>query len=155
MRTTRAVLAAAGLLIMLTASAAAQSDYPNRPVRLIIPFPAGGSNDIVGRAIATQMGERLGKQVVVDNRTGAGGVIGTELAAHATPDGYTILVISIAHSVNPWLYKLPYDPIKAFAPIGIMGTGTNVLTVHPSLPVNSLTEFRSEERRVGKECRSR
>jgi tripartite-type tricarboxylate transporter receptor subunit TctC len=79
--------------------------------------------------------------VVVDNRTGAGGVIGTELAAHATPDGYTILVISIAHSVNPWLYKLPYDPIKAFTPIGIMGTGTNVLTVHPSLPVNSLKEF--------------
>ena len=87
------------------------------------------------------MGERLGKQVIVDNRTGAGGVIGTELAAHAPPDGYTILVISIAHAVNPWLYKLPYDPIKAFAPIGIMGTGTNVLTVHPSLPVNSLKEF--------------
>ena len=123
------------LLIALAAPAAAQSDYPNRPIRLIIPFPAGGSNDIVGRAIATQMGERLGKQVIVDNRTGAGGVIGTELASHAPPDGYTILVISIAHSVNPWLYKLPYDPIKAFAPIGIMGTGTNVLAVHPSLPV--------------------
>jgi len=142
MRNMRAVLlAATGFLIALSASAAAQSDYPNRPVRLIIPFPAGGSNDIVGRAIAQQMGERLGKQVIVDNRTGAGGIIGTELAAHATPDGYTILVISIAHSVNPWLYKLPYDPIKAFAPIGIMGTGTNVLTVHPSLPVNSLKEF--------------
>ena len=116
-------------------------DYPNRPIRLIIPFPAGGSNDIVGRAIATQMSERLGKQIVVDNRTGAGGVIGTELASKAPPDGYTILVISIAHSVNPWLYKLPYDPIKAFTPIGIMGTGTNVLTVHPSLPVNSLKEL--------------
>src|SRR5947209_9061533 len=100
MRNMRAVLAATGVLIALTASAAAQSDYPNRPIRLIIPFPAGGSNDIVGRAIAQQMGEKLGKQVIVDNRTGAGGVIGTELAAHATPDGYTILVISIAHSVN-------------------------------------------------------
>ena len=142
MRKTRSLLlAATGFLIALTTAVAAQSDYPNRPIRLIIPFPAGGSNDIVGRAIATQMGERLGKQVIVDNRTGAGGVIGTELAAHAAPDGYTILVISIAHSVNPWLYKLPYDPIQAFAPIGIMGTGTNVLTVHPSLPVNSLTEF--------------
>ena len=75
------LLAATGLLIALTASAAAQSDYPNRPIRLIIPFPAGGSNDIVGRAIATQMGERLGKQIIVDNRTGAGGVIGTELAS--------------------------------------------------------------------------
>jgi len=119
----------------------AQQDYPNRPIRLIIPFPPGGSNDIVGRAIGTQMGERLGKQVVVDNRTGASGLIGTELASKAAPDGYTILVISISHSVNPWLYKLPYDPIKAFTPIGIMGTGTNVLTVHPSLPVNSLREL--------------
>ena len=142
MRNMRALLlAAAGLLIALATPAAAQQDYPNRPIRLIIPFPAGGSNDIVGRAIAQQMGDRLGKQVIVDNRTGAGGVIGTELAAHAPPDGYTILVISIAHSVNPWLYKLPYDPIKAFAPIGIMGTGTNVLTVHPSLPANSLKDL--------------
>lgn len=135
------LLAAAGLLLTLAMPATAQSDYPNRPIRLIIPFPAGGSNDIVGRAIATQMAERLGKQIVVDNRTGAGGVIGTELASKEKPDGYTILVISIAHSVNPWLYKLPYDPIKAFAPIGIMGTGTNVLTVHPSLPVNSVKEL--------------
>ena len=95
MRKARALLlAAAGLLIALATPAAAQQDYPNRPIRLIIPFPAGGSNDIVGRAIAQQMGDRLGKQVIVDNRTGAGGVIGTELAAHAPPDGYTILVIS-------------------------------------------------------------
>src|SRR5262249_26349515 len=77
----------------------------------------------------------------VDNRTGAGGVIGTELASKEKPDGYTILVISIAHSVNPWLYKLPYDPIKAFTPIGLMGVGTNVLTVHPSLPANSLKDL--------------
>jgi tripartite-type tricarboxylate transporter receptor subunit TctC len=129
------------LLIALATPAAAQQDYPNRPIRLIIPFPAGGSNDIVGRALAAQMSERLGKQIVVDNRSGAGGVVGSEAASKATPDGYTILVISIAHSVNPWLYKLPYDPIKAFTPIGIMGTGTNVLTVHPSLPVKTLKEF--------------
>ena len=135
------LLAAAGLLVAFSTAAFAQSDYPNRPIRLIIPFPAGGSNDIVGRAIATQMSEKLGKQVVVDNRTGAGGVIGTELAAKEKPDGYTILVISIAHSVNPWLYKLPYDPIKAFTPIGLMGVGTNVLTVHPSLPANSLKDL--------------
>src|SRR5215213_11969145 len=142
MRNMRAVLlAASGFLIALTASSAAQSDYPNRPVRLIIPFPAGGSNDIVGRAIAQQMGERLGKQVIVDNRAGAGGVIGTELASHATPDGYTILVISLAHAVNPWLYKLPYDPIKAFAPIGVMGSGPNVVVVHPDLPVHSIKEL--------------
>ena len=135
------LLAAAGLLVAFSTAASAQSDYPNRPIRLIIPFPAGGSNDIVGRAIAMQMSEKLGKQVVVDNRTGAGGVIGTELASKEKPDGYTILVISIAHSVNPWLYKLPYDPIKAFTPIGLMGVGTNVLTVHPSLPANSLKDL--------------
>ena len=135
--------AAVGLSIAfsLAAPAAAQSDYPNRPIRMIIPFPAGGSNDIVGRALAAQMSERLGKQIVIDNRSGAGGVVGSEAASKAAPDGYTILVISIAHSVNPWLYKLPYDPIKAFTPIGIMGTGTNVLTVHPSLPINTVKEF--------------
>ena len=97
----------AGLLVAFTTMAAAQSDYPNRPVRLIIPFPPGGSNDVVGRMIGTQLSDKLGKQVIVDNRAGAGGVIGTEIASKATPDGYTILVISIAHSVNPWLYKLP------------------------------------------------
>jgi tripartite-type tricarboxylate transporter receptor subunit TctC len=135
------LLMAASLLLALAAPAAAQSDYPNRPIRVIIPFPAGGSNDIVGRAITMQMGERLGKQMVIDNRTGAGGVIGSEAASHAAPDGYTILVISISHAVNPWLYKLPYDPSKAFMPVGFMGTGTNVLTVHPSLPVNSLKDL--------------
>ena len=135
------LLAAAGLLVALTTMAAAQADYPNRPVRLIIPFPPGGSNDVVGRMIGTQLSQQLGKQVIVDNRAGAGGVIGTELASHATPDGYTILVISLAHAVNPWLYKLPYDPIKAFAPIGVMGSGPNVVVVHPSLPVHSIKEL--------------
>jgi len=135
------LLAAIGFSVSLTTSVVAQQDYPNRPVRMIIPFPPGGSNDIVGRTIATQLNERLGKQVVVDNRTGAGGVVGTELAAKTPADGYTLLVISIAHTVNPWLYKLPYDPIKAFTPIGIMATGTNVLTVHPSLPANSVKDL--------------
>ena len=125
------LLAAAGLLVAFTTMAAAQADYPNRPVRLIIPFPPGGSNDVVGRMIGDQLSKQLGKQVIVDNRAGAGGVIGTELASHAPADGYTILVISLAHAVNPWLYKLPYDPIKAFAPIGVMGSGPNVVAVHP------------------------
>jgi len=129
------------LLIAWAAPAAAQMDYPSRPIRMIIPFPPGGSNDVVGRVIAQHLGERLGKQVIVDNRGGAGGVIGTEQAAHAAPDGYTILVISLAHAVNPWLYKLPYDPIKAFAPVGIMGKGPNILSVHPSLPVHSVKEL--------------
>ena len=135
------LLAAAGLLLSLAVPAAAQSDYPNRPVRLIIPFPPGGSNDVVGRMIGEQLGKQLGKQVVVDNRGGAGGVIGTEIASKAPPDGYTILVISLAHAVNPWLYKLPYDPIKDFAPIGVMGSGPNVVAINPTLPVNSIKEL--------------
>jgi tripartite-type tricarboxylate transporter receptor subunit TctC len=135
------MIQAAGLLVALTTSVAAQSDYPNRPVRLIIPFPPGGSNDVVGRMIATRLGDVLGKQIVVDNRGGAGGVIGTEIVSKATNDGYTLGVVSIAHSVNPWLYKLTYDPIKSFEPVGLMATGTNVLVVHPSLPARSVKEL--------------
>ncbi len=135
----RATLAAC-LVIAGTGFAMAQ-EYPARPVRVIIPFPPGGSNDVVGRLIATKLGERLGKQVVVDNRSGAGGVIGTEVAAKSPPDGYTLLVISMAHAVNPWLYKLGYDPIKDFAPVGLLAKGANVLVVHPSLPVHTVAEL--------------
>ena len=134
------LLRAFGILLAFATAAAAQ-DYPTRPVRLIIPFPPGGSNDVVGRMIATQLGERLGKQVVVDNRGGAGGVLGTEVAANSTPDGYTLLVISLAYAVNPALYKLKYDPSKAFAPVAMLGSGPNVLTVHPSVPVSSVKEL--------------
>jgi tripartite-type tricarboxylate transporter receptor subunit TctC len=134
------LLKIAGLLLVLSAPLAAQ-EYPTKPVRLIIPFPPGGSNDVVGRMIATQLSDRLGKQVVVDNRGGAGGVIGTEAAANAPRDGYTLLIISIAHSVSPWLYKLPYDPIKSFAPVSILASGPNVLVVHPDLPVHSVSEL--------------
>ena len=140
----QSMLPAVGLLLALTAAVTAQDsarDYPTKPVRLIIPFPPGGSNDVVGRMIATQMSERLGKQVVVDNRAGAGGVVGTELAANAPKDGYTIQVISIAHAVNPWLYKLPYDPIKSFTPISILASGPNVVAVNPGLPVSSIKEL--------------
>ena len=135
------LMAAAGLALAFATPVFAQSDYPNRPIRLIIPFPPGGSNDVVGRMIGDQLSKQLGKQVVIDNRAGAGGVIGTELAGKEKPDGYTLLVISLAHAVNPWLYKLPYDPIKAFAPIGVMGSGPNVVVVHPDLPVKSIKEL--------------
>jgi tripartite-type tricarboxylate transporter receptor subunit TctC len=138
------MLAAALALAAPLAPAAAQSDYPNRPVRLIIPFPPGGSNDVVGRVIAQQLGESLGKQVIVDNRGGAGGVIGTELASKAAPDGYTLLVISLAHAVNPWLYKLPYDPIKAFEPIGVMAKGPVILSVYPGTKIHSVKDLLAE-----------
>ncbi len=120
----------------------AQAQYPSRPIRLIVPFPPGGSNDIVARMVATQLGERLGQQVVVDNRGGAGGVLGSDLAAKSPPDGYTLLLISVAYAFGPALYKnLPYDPERAFAPVGILGSGAAALTVHPSLPVNTVQEL--------------
>jgi tripartite-type tricarboxylate transporter receptor subunit TctC len=134
------ILGAAGALLALATTAGAE-EYPTKPVRLIIPFPPGGSNDVVGRLIATKLSERLGKQVVVDNRGGAGGVIGTEVTANAAPDGYTLGMISIAHAVNPWLYKLSYDPIKSFAPVAVLATGPNVLAINPSLGVNSVKEL--------------
>ncbi len=140
----RAVVAAACLVLAgtgLATSLATAQDYPSRPVRLIIPFPPGGSNDVVGRLIAAKLSDRLGKQIVVDNRSGAGGVIGTEVAAKSPPDGYTLLIISMAHAVNPWLYKLNYDPIKDFAPVGLLAKGANVLVVHPSLPVHTVGEL--------------
>lgn len=124
----------------LAAPASAQ-DYPNRSIRLIIPFAPGGSNDVVGRIIANQLGQKLGKQVFVDNRPGAGGVVGSDLAAKAAPDGYTLLIISIAHVVDPWLYKEPFDPVKDFAPVSIIATGTNVVTVNPKVPVHSIREL--------------
>jgi tripartite-type tricarboxylate transporter receptor subunit TctC len=122
-------------------SAAAQDNYPDRSIRLIIPFAPGGSNDVVGRIVANQLGQALGRQVFVDNRAGAGGVVGSDLAAKAAPDGYTLLIVSIAHVVDPWLYKEPFDPIKDFVPVSIIATGTNVLTVNPSVPVHSLKEL--------------
>jgi tripartite-type tricarboxylate transporter receptor subunit TctC len=128
------------LLFALTTGAAAQ-DYPTKSVRVIIPFPPGAINDTVGRMIATQLSTRLGKQFVVDNRAGAGGVVGTELAANAPKDGYTLLIVSLVNTVNPWLYKLTYEPVKGFAPIAALASSPNVLAVHPDLPVKSLKEF--------------
>jgi tripartite-type tricarboxylate transporter receptor subunit TctC len=130
------------LALLLAAPAARAADaYPSRPVHLIIPFPPGGSNDVVGRVFAAALGDRLGQTVVVENRSGAGGVVGTEAASRAAPDGYTLLVISLAHAVNPWLYKLNYDPIKAFTPVGIMASGTNVLAVNPTLGVKTVKDL--------------
>ena len=116
-------------------------DYPTKPIRLIIPFPPGGSNDIVGRMLAMQLSDRLGKQIVIDNRGGAGGVIGTEMAAKAPADGYTLLLISTAYALNSSLYKLPYDPATAFTPVASLGTGPNVLVVNAKLPVNTVKEL--------------
>ena len=116
--------------------------YPSRPVRLVVPFPPGGSNDIVGRMMANKLTDRLGKQVIVDNRGGAGGVLGTEMVARSQPDGYTLLVVAAGHTINASLYKqLPYHTEKSFAPIAKLGSGPNALVIHPSVPANSVREL--------------
>jgi tripartite-type tricarboxylate transporter receptor subunit TctC len=134
------LLKTAGLVLALTTAATAQ-DYPTKPVRVIVPFPPGGVNDTVGRMIATQLSERLGKQFVVENRSGAASIVGSELAASAPKDGYTLLVVSLVNAVNPWLYKLPYDPVASFTPIAFLATAPNVLVVNPELPVKSVGEL--------------
>lgn len=126
----------------LTASAAAK-DYPTKPIRMIIPFPPGGGSDVTGRVVAAALSERLGRQVIVDNRPGAGGIIGTELAAHAPKDGYTLLMVSLAHTVIPWLHDLKgrYDPIKSFAPVALIAASPVVLVVNPAVPVQSVADL--------------
>ena len=123
------------------AAALAAEAWPARPIRLIVPFPPGGSNDIVGRLVGAQLTERLGKTVVVDNRAGAAGTIGTEIAVRSQPDGHTLLVISAAYAYNPMVYKLPYDPVKAIAPVALLGTGPTSLLVNPALPAGSAREL--------------
>lgn len=122
---------------------AADANYPTKPVRIIVPFAAAGSTDILARAVATRLSEHLGQPVVIDNRGGAGGVIGADLAAKSPPDGYTVLVTTAGVIVTtPSLHKkLPYDSIKDFAPIGIIVSLPNMLVVHPSLPVKSVSDL--------------
>jgi tripartite-type tricarboxylate transporter receptor subunit TctC len=144
MSKTRTLLCASvalGLAGVSAVTPAQAQNYPTKPVRLIVPFPPGGSNDIVGRVMAQELTEKLGKQVVVDNRGGAGGVLGSEIAANADADGHTLLIISVAYAFNPALYKLRFDPEKAFVPIAMLGTGPNALTVSPKLPVNSVKDL--------------
>jgi tripartite-type tricarboxylate transporter receptor subunit TctC len=115
--------------------------YPARPVRLIIPFPPGGSNDVVGRAVAQQLGERLGQPVVVDNRGGAGGTIGVNAAAKSPADGYTLLMVSVGFPVSIALHQLPDEALRWFDPVATIGTGPSLLVVPASLPVNTTREL--------------
>lgn len=138
----RIVVGVAAGCCTLTAAHAASDEWPARPVRMIIPFPPGGSNDIIGRIMGHHLGERLGRTVVVENRGGAGGNLGTDLAAKAPPDGYTMLIVSSAMAYAPSIYeKLPFDPQKSFTYIAKLGTGPNCLAVHPSMPVRSAREL--------------
>ncbi|HEX2828441.1 MAG TPA: tripartite tricarboxylate transporter substrate binding protein [Burkholderiales bacterium] len=124
------------------ASTAPAQSYPSRPVRLVVPYPPGGGTDIIGRVVAQKIGDALGQQVVVDNRGGAGGVIGTEIVAHAAPDGYTLLMAPTSHVINPSIYsKLSYDTEKDFAPITLAASATIVLAAHPSVAAKTLKEL--------------
>jgi tripartite-type tricarboxylate transporter receptor subunit TctC len=127
-------------LVLAVACGLAQS-YPVKPVRLIIPFPPGGSNDVVGRSIGMQLGERLGQSVVIDNRGGAGSIIGTNEAAKAAPDGYTLLLISTAFPTSIAFNRLPRDAMKSFVPVAMLGSGPALLVVPASSAANSVTDL--------------
>ncbi|TMI35447.1 MAG: tripartite tricarboxylate transporter substrate binding protein [Betaproteobacteria bacterium] len=139
----RALLAALFLVTLAGTLPACAQEYPRKAIRLIVPFAPGGGNDTVARAIAQSAGASLGQPVVVDNRAGAGGMLGAELAARAPPDGYTLFLGGVgSHAVNPNLHaKLPYDPVKDFAPITLIASAPSVLVVNPSLPARTLAEF--------------
>ena len=127
--------------LFFCASALAQQ-YPSRPIRLIVPFPPGGGNDIVARLVAIRLGEALGQQVVVDNRGGAGGTIGSDIASKAPPDGYTLLVNNISLAVNHTLVpKLPYDTLRDLAPVSLIGRQPNVLVVSNAVAAKSVREL--------------
>ncbi len=129
-------------LAFILAAGSALAQYPNRPIKLIVPFPPAGATDIVGRIVAQKLGERLGQSVVVENKPGAGGSIGSDIVAKSAPDGYTLLMAtSSTHSIGPSLQKLPYDPIKDFAAITHVANVPNVLVVSPTLPVKDVKEF--------------
>ena len=135
-------LLSAGLALALIAGAVVAQPYPAKPVRVLIPWPAGGSNDVVGRIVMQKVAEGTGQQFIVDNRGGAAGSIGADLVAKAPPDGYTIMVHSTSHVGNAHLYKkLPYDTLKDFAGVALLAAQPGALTVHPSLPVKSVKEF--------------
>jgi tripartite-type tricarboxylate transporter receptor subunit TctC len=127
--------------VLLASAAPAAETYPSKPIRLIVPFSPGGTNDILGRIIAQHMSEKLGQTMIVDNRTGFQGIIGTNLAAKAAPDGYTLVMISSAYTMNPVVYKMPYDTLTALDFIAKIGASFLILSVTPSLPVNSVGDL--------------
>ncbi len=127
---------------VLTALPVLGQGYPQKAIRIVVPFPAGGTTDILARAIGQKLTEQFKQQIIVDNRPGAGANIGAEVAAKSPPDGYTLFGISTIHAINPSLYsKLAYDPIRDFAPITNVAATSQILTVHPSLPVKTVKEF--------------
>ena len=139
----RTILRAACAVLATVALAASGQPYPNHPVKIVVPFPAGGTTDIIARIVAQKLSDSTGQTFVVDNRPGAGGNIGSDMVAKAAPDGYTLLMGTVGtHAINPSLYeKMPYDHVKDFAPVILVAGVPNVLEVNPSLPVKSVQEL--------------
>ncbi|MDQ3025515.1 MAG: tripartite tricarboxylate transporter substrate binding protein [Pseudomonadota bacterium] len=132
----------AALIAAAAATLATAQPYPTKPIKFIVPFPPAGSTDLSARAVAGKLGERIGQPVIIENRPGAGGNIGTDVVAKSAPDGYTLIVGTVGtHGINPSLYsKMPYDHVKDFAPVILLSKTPNVLVVNPSLPVNSVAD---------------
>src|SRR5688500_15436947 len=131
------------LLMILTSTVSHAADYPTRPIRLVVPFPPGGGADTLARVVGHKLVDHLNQQVVIDNRGGAGGLVGTEIVAGAPADGYTLLLATQStHGANPSLYrKLPYDPVRGFEPIALIASVPNVLVVSPSVAATSVKEL--------------
>jgi len=141
-RASRLLLALAVVAAFVAPTSGFAQSYPNRPVRLVVPFPAGGPADALGRVLADQLNKTWGQPVIIENRGGAGGNLGAEVVARAAPDGYTLLLNASSHVINASLYeKLPYDPIKDFTPVSEVASYMLVLVVHPSVPAKSVKEF--------------
>ena len=141
-RASRLLLSLVALAALVAPTPSFAQNYPNRPVRLVVPFPAGGPADALGRVLADQLNKTWGQPVIIENRGGAGGNLGAEVVARAAPDGYTLLLNASSHVINASLYdRLPYDPIKDFTPVSEVASYMLVLVVHPSAPATSVNEF--------------
>jgi tripartite-type tricarboxylate transporter receptor subunit TctC len=139
-RPVRALLAA--LVLGLGAASTMAQAYPNRPIKLIVPFAPGGFTDVVARILGQKLSVAMGQQFIIENKAGAGSTIGTDMVAKAAPDGYTLVMVSSTHAISPWIYKaMPYDPIKSFTPVGKLVDSAYVLLVNPKVPARNVQEF--------------
>ena len=135
------IIASAALASLIATQSADAQNYPNRPIRLVVPFPPGGGTDIMARSLAHKLSEVFGQTIVVDNRAGGGGTIGTETVVRANPDGYTLIMVSGSFATNAAVFKLPYDSVNDIAPIALIGETGNMIALHPSLAIRSISDL--------------
>ena len=132
----------AGLALSAAVNAAANTNYPSKPIKWVVPFPPGGAMDVMARTLGDKLSKSMKQPVIIENRPGAGGIIGSSLVAKSDPDGHTMMIVSVGHAVNPSVYpKVPYDAAKDFEPVSLVGIVPNVLVVNPSLKVNNVKEL--------------